>query len=155
MKKHPYVCPPGSSPSFVTAPQQQPGLAPDSTDTHINFRAKDGTHPVPKLKSMSQAEMLILTAYEERCLISDGLRARSEGYLPNKRISTSLASDIGKLTGREQEVLELLSKGFLYKEISDQLGITLPTVKSHLKQIYEKLRVQTRTEAAVKFLAAK
>lgn len=64
-------------------------------------------------------------------------------------------SDVEKLTKREQEVLELLAKGFLYKEISDNLGIGLPTVKSHLKQIYEKLHVQTRTEAAIKFLGGK
>lgn len=64
-------------------------------------------------------------------------------------------SEVEKLTKREQEVLELLAKGFLYKEISDNLGIGLPTVKSHLKQIYEKLHVQTRTEAAIKFLGGK
>ena len=64
-------------------------------------------------------------------------------------------SDVEKLTKREQEVLELLAKGFLYKEISDHLGIALPTVKSHLKQIYEKLHVQTRTEAAIRFLGGK
>ena len=64
-------------------------------------------------------------------------------------------SNLEKLTKREQEVLELLAKGFLYKEICEQLGISLPTVKSHLKQIYEKLHVQTRTEAAVKFLGRK
>ena len=64
-------------------------------------------------------------------------------------------SDVEKLTRREQEVLELLAKGFLYKEICDHLGIGLPTVKSHLKQIYEKLHVQTRTEAAIKFLGGK
>jgi len=65
------------------------------------------------------------------------------------------ASDVEKLTKREQEVLELLAKGFLYKEICEQLGISMPTVKSHLKQIYEKLHVQTRTEAAVKYLGRK
>jgi DNA-binding NarL/FixJ family response regulator len=68
---------------------------------------------------------------------------------------TGHASEVEKLTRREQEVLELLASGFLYKEISDQLGITLPTVKSHLSQIYEKLGVRTRTEATVRFLAAK
>jgi DNA-binding NarL/FixJ family response regulator len=67
----------------------------------------------------------------------------------------SPVSDVEKLTKREQEVLELLSMGFLYKEISDRLGISLPTVKSHLRQIYEKLHVQTRTEATVKFLGRK
>jgi len=60
-----------------------------------------------------------------------------------------------KLTKREQEVLELLAKGFLYKEISEQLGVGMATVKSHLHQIYEKLHVQTRTEAALKFLGQK
>jgi DNA-binding NarL/FixJ family response regulator len=65
------------------------------------------------------------------------------------------ASDMEKLTKREQEVLELLAKGFLYKEISEQLGVGLATVKTHLHQIYEKLHVQTRTEAALKFLGQK
>jgi len=64
-------------------------------------------------------------------------------------------SDMEKLTKREQEVLELLAKGFLYKEISEQLGVGLATVKTHLHQIYEKLHVQTRTEAALKFLGQK
>ena len=62
------------------------------------------------------------------------------------------ASDLGKLTKREQEILALLSKGSLYKEISDTLGISVTTVRTHLKHIYEKLHVQSRTEAAVKFL---
>jgi DNA-binding NarL/FixJ family response regulator len=64
-------------------------------------------------------------------------------------------SDLTKLSKREQEVLALLAKGYLYKEISDQLGISVSTVKSHLKQIYEKLHVQTRTEATAKFLGQK
>lgn len=51
------------------------------------------------------------------------------------------------LTKREIEVLELLSKGFLYKEIADKLTITLSTVKRHLNHIYEKLQVQNKTEA--------
>jgi len=62
------------------------------------------------------------------------------------------ASELEKLTGREQEILALLSKGFLYKQISDQLDISVTTVRTHLKHIYEKLHVQSRTEAAVKFL---
>lgn len=62
------------------------------------------------------------------------------------------ASEIEKLTKREQETLALLAKGFLYKEIADQLGISMNTVRMHLKSIYEKLHVQSRTEAAAKFL---
>jgi DNA-binding NarL/FixJ family response regulator len=60
--------------------------------------------------------------------------------------------ELEKLTKREQEILALLSKGSLYKEISDTLGISVTTVRTHLKHIYEKLHVQSRTEAAVKFL---
>ena len=56
------------------------------------------------------------------------------------------------LSPRELEVLELLGQGFIYKEIADQLGITLSTVCAHLHTVYEKLHVQSRTEAVVKFL---
>lgn len=61
-------------------------------------------------------------------------------------------SEVEKLTKREQEILALLAKGFLYKEIADRLGITLSTVRAHLHAVYEKLHVQSRTEAVVKFL---
>jgi RNA polymerase sigma factor (sigma-70 family) len=61
-------------------------------------------------------------------------------------------SDMEKLTKREQEILALLAKGYLYKEIADQLGISLSTVRAHLHTVYEKLHVQSRTEAVVKFL---
>ena len=64
----------------------------------------------------------------------------------------SPASEVEKLTKREHEILALLAKGYLYKEIADHLGITLSTVRAHLHAVYEKLHVQSRTEAVVKFL---
>lgn len=51
------------------------------------------------------------------------------------------------LTNKELEVLDLLSKGYLYKEIAGMLFISISTVKSHLNHIYQKLQVQNRTEA--------
>lgn len=51
------------------------------------------------------------------------------------------------LTHKEKEVLGLLSKGFLYKEIGENLHISLNTVKQHIHKIYEKLHVSNRTEA--------
>jgi DNA-binding NarL/FixJ family response regulator len=63
------------------------------------------------------------------------------------------ASDVDKLTTREHEILALLAKGFFYKEIGQTLGISMSTVSTHLQHIYEKLHVQSRTEAAAKFLA--
>jgi len=65
------------------------------------------------------------------------------------------ASEVDRLSPREQEILGLLAKGYLYKEIVDELGISLSTVRTHLKRIYEKLHVQTRTEATAKFLSRK
>jgi DNA-binding NarL/FixJ family response regulator len=56
------------------------------------------------------------------------------------------------LSAREQEVLDLLSQGFLYKEIADKLGISYETVHTYIRRIYEKLQVRTRTEAVAKFL---
>ena len=57
-----------------------------------------------------------------------------------------------ELSPREQEVLDLLSQGFMYKEISDQLGISFETVRTYIRRIYEKLHVRTRTEAVAKAL---
>lgn len=51
------------------------------------------------------------------------------------------------LSKRENEILQLLSKGLLYKEIADQLSISTGTVRQHIHKIYEKLHVQNRTEA--------
>jgi DNA-binding NarL/FixJ family response regulator len=51
------------------------------------------------------------------------------------------------LSNRENEILQLLSKGLLYKEIADKLSISVSTVRQHIHHIYEKLHVQNRTEA--------
>ncbi len=55
------------------------------------------------------------------------------------------------LSQREKEVLELLAKGLLYKEIAIRLGVGTETVKKHLKNIYQKLHVQNKIEALNKF----
>ena len=56
------------------------------------------------------------------------------------------------LSPREQEVLDCLAQGFLYKEIADKLNISYETVHTYIRRIYEKLQVRTRTEAVAKFL---
>lgn len=61
-------------------------------------------------------------------------------------------SDLIVLTPREKDVLEQLAKGYLYKEIVDNLGISLGTLHSYISKIYEKLHVHSRTEAVVKYL---
>jgi len=62
------------------------------------------------------------------------------------------AEEVGRLTSREQEILKLLAKGYMYKEIADQLGISMSTVRSHVCAVYDKLHVHSRTEAAMKLV---
>lgn len=64
---------------------------------------------------------------------------------PRSAIKESLAP-------REQEVLKLLAKGYLQKEISDQLGISFPTVRTLTARIYSKLHVHSRSQAVAKYL---
>ena len=55
--------------------------------------------------------------------------------------------EIESLTNREREILDLLAKGYRYKEIAEQLSISFETVRTHIHNIYDKLHVQSRTEA--------
>ncbi|MCP5524599.1 MAG: response regulator transcription factor [Verrucomicrobiales bacterium] len=66
--------------------------------------------------------------------------------------SASVDSELNVLTPRELEVLELLSQGFRYKEIAAKLGVSVPTVTTHLHRTYEKLHVSGATAAVGKFL---
>jgi DNA-binding NarL/FixJ family response regulator len=56
------------------------------------------------------------------------------------------------LSPREQAVLEGLTRGLTYKGIADQLGISIETIRTHLKRVYQKLHVRSRTEAVAKYL---
>jgi DNA-binding NarL/FixJ family response regulator len=59
----------------------------------------------------------------------------------------SNADEYSRLSNREKEILNLLAKGYRYKEIAEQLHISLDTVRTHIRNIYDKLQVQSRTEA--------
>ena len=65
--------------------------------------------------------------------------------------TSSGANNISSLSNREREILELLSKGMLYKEIAAQLFISQETVRKHVYHIYEKLHVNNRVEAVNKY----
>lgn len=67
----------------------------------------------------------------------------------NRQSRPAQETDI--LSKREREILELISKGFLYKEVAEKLFITTGTVKQHIHKIYEKLQVQNKTEAINKY----
>lgn len=132
-------------------------------------------------KDCPHTQFIMFTVYEDNDHLFDALEAGASGYILKKAsqqkildsleelhkggapMSTSIArkvinrfkktetNDILNITEREKEILFLLGKGLLYKEIAEQLHITTGTVKQHLHKIYEKLHVQNRTEAILKF----
>jgi DNA-binding NarL/FixJ family response regulator len=65
------------------------------------------------------------------------------------------AGATARLSPREREIIERLGQGYLYKEIADQLGISVETVRTHIHNTYEKLHVRTRTEAVMKVYGRK
>jgi len=67
--------------------------------------------------------------------------------------SKSTAEKQTHLSPREEMVLNCLAKGFTYKQIADELDISIDTIRTYLRRIYEKLHVQSRTEAVAKYLS--
>ena len=65
------------------------------------------------------------------------------------------AAEVEGLSPREKDILELLAEGFPNKQIADRLGLTDGTVRWHLRHVYHKLHVRSRTEAALKFRATR
>jgi DNA-binding NarL/FixJ family response regulator len=63
--------------------------------------------------------------------------------------------EVVHLTTREEEVLVMLSKGYSNKEIADRIELSVDTVRSHLKHIYEKMHVRSRAEAVARYMTAK
>lgn len=66
--------------------------------------------------------------------------------------SANAGKGLEELTEHQRVFLEQLAQGYRYKEIADNLGITMDAVRSYVRRIYEKLQVHSRTEAVVKYL---
>ena len=126
--------------------------------------------------------VIVLTVYEDSEHIFRALKAGACGYLlkrsdPDDVLAaikdareggSPMSSQIARrvvvsfhgsapgagvaLTERENEILSLLSQGYANKEIAEKMNITVPTVRTHLRHIYEKLHVRSRTEAIIKYL---
>ena len=61
------------------------------------------------------------------------------------------ANPAAELSPREQEVLDLLARGYLYKEIAERLNISIPSVNTYVRRMYEKLHVRSRAQAVAKY----
>jgi len=126
-------------------------------DSDQLFKATPGGACGYLLKRTSPERLLepIVGVLKDGGLSSDRIALQVRRYFQSLVESLSTlesARDMARLTPRERDILNLLSKGWLDKEIADSLKISLWTVHGHLKKIYDKLGVHTRTEAAVRYL---
>ena len=126
---------------------------------------------------LPQTQFVMLTVYEDDNHIYRALSAGASGYLLKQTqrqmllaalkevhaggspMSSSIARKVvqsfrhqsapgaAELSPREQEVLELLARGYLYKEIADSLELSVQTVNTYIRRIYEKLHVRSRSQA--------
>lgn len=161
-----------------------PKDTPDIVIMDINLPGGTGIDCMKKLKAAGQKmQFVIFTVYEDSDQVFEALSAGASGYLlknssPDRIISAlrelhaggspmslSIARKVvasfhrpveqNNLSDREMEVLTLLSKGLLYKEIAAKLSIAPGTVTQHIHNIYEKLHVQNRTEAVNKIFGSR
>jgi DNA-binding NarL/FixJ family response regulator len=172
---------PAAEPALVGLKER----CPEVVLMDIQLPGISGIECVARLKEMHpDAQVLMVTVYDNNDRIFDALAAGASGYLlkrdaPARLIealedlvaggspmSGAIARKVVQhfqgsppsknedhnLTPREKQILELLVKGGLYKEIAWELGIGVETVRTHLHNIYAKLHVRTRTEAVVKYL---
>lgn len=161
------------------AAQVQANL-PDIILMDIDMPGMTGIEAVKKIRSFNkQVQIIMLTVFDDNVHVFDALSAGANGYLLKKNISDKLITAIHEvlsggapmspaiarmiitqmqttqqndysLTNREKEMLELLSKGNSHKMIASASGISIETVRSHLKKIYDKLHVHSQTEALSK-----
>jgi len=167
-----------------TALSQVPLRSPDVILMDIKLPDGSGIECTAELKRrLPQAQVMILTVYEDSAQIYKALAAGASGYLLKRTPPEELIRAVRELkhggvpmsgevarkviqtfrkepesvekidrpTPREEEVLDLLARGRPSKEIATELGISVETVNSHLKHIYEKLHVRSRTEAVIKY----
>lgn len=121
---------------------------------------EDSEHIFRALKAGASGYLLKRAEPDE---VLDAIRNARDGGAPMSsqvahRVVHSFHEPVSKgldttaLTEREKEILTFLSKGFANKELADKFQISVPTVRTHLRHIYEKLHVRSRSEAIVKFL---
>jgi DNA-binding NarL/FixJ family response regulator len=124
-------------------------------DTDQLFKATPGGSGVYMLKRTPALRLFEPIAELSGLVTREKIASHIRDYF--QRLSASLPADpasgkLARLTPREHEVLALLSKGYLDKEIASSLGISIWTVHGHVKNIFEKLNVHSRSGAVVKFL---
>ena len=120
-------------------------------DTERIFQALSSGATGYLVKRASRQELLaaIVDIHRGESPMSSGIARK---IVKSFQRSEPAASPADKLAPRERQVLELLAQGHLYKEIADQLQLSVTTVNCYIRSIYEKLQVHSRAQAVAKFL---
>ena len=123
----------------------------DSTDTIFNSLAAGASGYLLKPISAAQLLSAVKDVYAGGApMTSDIARKVVQAF---KQPAPS-NDETENLSPREQEVLDLLAKGYLYKEIAKQLNISYGTVHTYIERIFKKLHVRSRGQAVAKYLGA-
>jgi DNA-binding NarL/FixJ family response regulator len=135
----------------ATAPEIQIVMLTVYEDTDKIFKALAAGASGYLLKRLTPAKLLqaIREVYEGGSPMSASIARKVVASFQN---AAPVAEKHAHLSPREQMVLEHLAKGLTYKQIADQLGISIDTIRTYLRRIYEKLHVQSRTEAVARYL---
>jgi len=148
---------------------------PDIAMVDLELPGINGIEAIGQLKTKSpKTECIIVTAYDDSKLVFEGLKAGASGYIIKDanyleimraleevaRGGAPMSSQIARmviqnfhvnpnspLTKRETEVLKLVAEGKSYTQISEELFISKETSRSHVKNIYSKLNVNSKSEA--------
>jgi DNA-binding NarL/FixJ family response regulator len=106
------------------------------------------------LKRSSSAKLLgsIQEVYTGGAPMTPEIARRVVQYFGHLAKPVEEVQEMPSLTPRERDILEQLARGFRYKEIVDNLGISVGTLHSYISKVYEKLQVHSRTEAVVRYL---
>lgn len=92
-----------------------------------------------------QSDMKVKALYEE-------LNARQKNMTASFNAATNLPPEFSRLSPREKEVLLFLADGLSDQELADKLFVSITTIRTHLRRIYDKLLVRNRTEAVTMLL---
>ncbi|HEV8653006.1 MAG TPA: response regulator transcription factor [Actinomycetes bacterium] len=161
--------------SGAEALERFPAAEPDVVLVDLKLPDSTGMALIDRLcRLLPDAKLVVITAYEEAGLVREALRLGARGYLLKDSSAEALVAAVrsvsmgqrvvdpalagrvveleavpGSLTGRQREVLRLLAEGRTNREIARILEVSDDTVKFHLKNLFERLGVDNRTEAVV------
>jgi DNA-binding NarL/FixJ family response regulator len=158
---------------------------PDIVLMDIDMPGKTGIEAVREIRTFNASlPVIMLTVFDDNVHVLEAIKAGASGYLLKKHISAKLFDSVAEvleggapmspsiarmviksmqkpnenpyqLTQREKEILSSLSKGNSYKLIAAEFDISIDTVRTHIKKIYEKLQVHSQTEAVSKAIHEK